>query len=116
MTISFVESRRPKRLIDFLEKVRNYRVEKTCPGIYNITGDVFAIQIIDSRHLSEKDNLWLKNLNDELDKNAINKVITEIEKQGKTVSLGAYWDVVNRANAELFEEVLKMRSPTFKQM
>ena len=60
--------------------------------------------------------MWLKNLSDELDKIAINKVITEIEKQEKTVSLGAYWDVVNRANAELFKEVLKMRAPTFKQM
>ena len=116
ITVSFVESRRPKRLIGFLEKVRNYRVEKTGPGIYNVKGDVFAIQIIDSRHLSDKDNLWLKNLNNGLDRNAINKVITEIENQGKAAGLGAYWDVVNRANAEIFEEVLKMRAPTFKQM
>jgi len=67
-------------------------------------------------HLSNYENLWLKNLNRELDKKAINKVITEIKKQARTVSLGAYWDVVNRANAGLFKEVLEMRAPTFQQL
>jgi len=116
ITISFIESRHPKRLIDFLEEVRNYTVEKTSPGLYTVKGDVFAIQIIDSRHLSDDENLWLKNLNVKLDKNAIDKVMYEIEKLGETVSLGAYIDVVNRANAGLFKEVLGMRAPTFKQM
>ena len=116
ISISFVESRYPKKLIDFLEKVRKFKVEKTSSGIYNVKGDIFAIQIIDSLNLTDYENLWLKNLSNELDENAINKVISEIEKQEKTVSLGAYWDVVNRANAGLFEEVLKMRAPTFKQM
>jgi len=116
MTISFIESRYPRKLIGFLKKVRNYMVEKTSPGIYTVKGDVFAIQIIDVRHLSGNENLWLKNLRGKLGTKAINKVIAELEKQDKTVSLGAYMDAVNRANAGLFKEVLEMRAPTFKQM
>jgi len=50
ITISFVESRYPRKLIDFLEKARNYTVEKTGSGIYTVKGDVFAIQIIGGRH------------------------------------------------------------------
>jgi len=91
-------------------------VEKNSPGIYTVKGDVFAIQIIDVRHLSDNENLWLKNLRGKLGPKAINKVIAELEKQDKTVSLGAYMDVVNRANSGSFKEVLEMRAPTFKQM
>ena len=40
ISITFVESRYPKKLIDFLRKERNYRVEKTSPGIYTVKGDV----------------------------------------------------------------------------
>jgi len=116
VTISFIESRFPRKLISFLEKGRHYTVEKTSPGIYTVKGDVFAIQIIDVRHLSDNENLWLKNLRGKLGTKEIKKVITELEKQDKTVSLGAYMDVVNRANAGSFKEVLEMRAPTFKQM
>jgi len=116
MTITFIESRFPRKLIGFLKKIRNYTVEKTSPGIYTVKGDVFAIQIIDVRHLSDNENLWLKNLRSKLGTKAITKVIAELEKQDKTVSLGAYMDVVNRANAGIFKEVLEMRAPTFKQM
>ena len=34
LTITFVESRYPKNLINHLEKTRGYSVEKTGPGIY----------------------------------------------------------------------------------
>jgi hypothetical protein len=116
ITISFVESRYPKKLIDFLKRARNYSVEKSSSGVYTIKGDVFAIQIIDSRHLSEVENLWLKNLSAKLDIRAVNKVITVINNHDKTVSLEAYIDVISRANAGLFEEAMEMRAPTLKQM
>ena len=51
LTISFVESHRPDRLIEHLEKVRGYTVEESGHGIYNVIGDIFPIQVIDSRHL-----------------------------------------------------------------
>jgi hypothetical protein len=109
ITISFVGSRYSKKLIDFLEKTRNYKVEKTSPGIYNVTGDVFAIQIIDSRHLSDDENLWLKSLSGKLNPNAISKVFNEIKKQEETVSLDAYMDVISQANTGFFEEAIEMR-------
>jgi len=119
ITISFVESRYPRKLIVFLEKIRNYKVEKTNSGIYTVKGDIFAIQIIDSRHLSDDENLWLKSLSEQLDNNAIGKVISEIKKQDKTVNIEAYIDVISRANTGLFEEAIKMRrkkSLSFKEI
>ena len=109
ITISFVESRYPKKLIDFLLKVRKYKVEKNNPGIYTVKGDVFAIQIIDTRHLSDYENLWLKSLNGKLDTNAINKIVNEIKRQDKAVNIDAYIDVLSRVNNNYFEEAIEMR-------
>jgi hypothetical protein len=109
MTISFIESRYPQKLIDFLEKVRNYKVENINPGIYTVKGDVIAIQIIDTRHLSDDDNLWLKSLSGKLDINAINKVVNEIRKQDKAVNIDAFIDVLSRVNNNYFEEAIEMR-------
>ena len=52
LTLSFVESRYPEKLLDHLRDERNYSVAETGPGIYNISGDILPIQIIDSRKLS----------------------------------------------------------------
>jgi hypothetical protein len=116
ITISFVESRYPRKLIKFLRKVRKCTVEQTSPGIYTVEGDVFGIQIIDSRHLPEDESLWLKNLRGNLTAQIMGKVLTEMGKQHKTMSLGAYLEVISQANSGLFEEVLEMQAPTLKQM
>jgi hypothetical protein len=116
ITISFIESWYPKKLISYLKVVRKYTVEKTDEGIYTIQGDAFAMQIIDSRYLSNKENLWLKNLRGKLEAKTIDRVITEAEKQDKIVNLGAYIDVLSRANEKKFREVLKMRAPTLKEI
>ena len=59
MTISLVESRYPQKLIEHLERVRGYAVEEIRPGIYNVRGDIFPIQLVDIRRLPGDENLWL---------------------------------------------------------
>jgi hypothetical protein len=116
ITISFVESRYPRKLIGFLRKVRKFTVEKTSPGIYTIQGDVFGIQIIDSRYLPDNESLWLKSLRGDLNADVIRKIKTEMEKQDKSIGLSAYMDTVFRANAEVFKGVMEMRAPTLKEI
>jgi hypothetical protein len=62
ITISFVESRKPQKLIKHLKEIRKYRVEERGAGIYVVEGDIMPIQIIDNRELSAGENLWLKGL------------------------------------------------------
>ena len=107
MTITFIESRYPKKLIDFLVNVRKYAVEKTAPGIYYIKGDVFLMQIINNRRLSDSENLWLKNLRDNLNNSEAEKVTAGINLVDKN-AIKAYIDVVYRANLDIFMEVMKM--------
>ena len=109
LSITFVESYYPRDLLIHLEKERGYEVEEKWPGIYIIKGDIIPIQIIDNRNLSEEENIWIKNLDIELDKQRILNVTTEIHRQqSKAARLKAYLDILIRANEEKFEEALKM--------
>jgi hypothetical protein len=101
---------------------RGYTVEETNPGIYTVSGDILPIQIIDNRRLSAEENLWLKDLDNQLDVAEINRepppsggaakvphrISGEIERLGKTVRVGAYLDAIGRANPEKIEEALRM--------
>jgi hypothetical protein len=108
LTLTFVESRYPRDLIAHLEAVKNYTVEETQPGIYTVSGDTIPIQIINSAQLSEKENLWLKDLSGSLDIAGVLKISAEVERRGKTADLAAYFDVIGRANWQTIKEAIKM--------
>jgi hypothetical protein len=48
------------------------------------------IQIIESKKLSEHENIWLKNLSNELNTSGLARLTEEIYRQGKAAELGAY--------------------------
>jgi hypothetical protein len=82
-----------------LGKVRGYCVEEKSPGIYTVIGDIIPIQIIDSRKLSEEENIWLKDLDNELDVSRINRLTVEIEPPPRKRVLwqsGPDWGVCRR--------------------
>jgi len=108
LTISFVESHRPDRLIEHLQTVRGYTVEESSDGIYTVTGDVFPIQVIDNRRLPEGENLWLKNLSNKLDMPAMQRIGDAAERQGKGARLRAYLAAIIKANPLAIREVIKM--------
>ena len=108
MTISFVLSRNPVKLLRHLKKIRSYIVEETIPGIYNVIGDILPIQIIDSSRLPDDENLWLKSLRKRLDSRTVIHLSNEIARQGKTACIQTYIDVISRANVHAIREAIKM--------
>jgi hypothetical protein len=108
MTISFVGSRYPRKLMKHLEEERGYGVEKRGPGIYSIRGDVMAVQVIDSRELPEEENLWLRDLDDHLEAGTMERVQGEVLRRGKAARLDAYLYAIMRANAGVLEEAMRM--------
>ena len=109
LTLSFIESRYPEKLLDHLRDERKYLVAETGPGIYNVSGDILPIQIIDSRKLSADENLWLKNLSNEHDCFTIVQVGREISRQGKAARLAAYLYALTKANPAAAKEAIKMK-------
>jgi len=112
LTVSFIESYYPQKLLDHLKNERNYTVAETSPGIYTISGDILPIQIIDNRRLSAEENLWLKNLSKELGYTAITQVGKEINRQGKAARIAAYWNAIMQANPTAIQEAIEMRKYT----
>jgi len=108
LTISFVESRYPRNMLVHLKKIRGYRVEETSPGIYTVNGDILPIQVIDSRRLSEDENLWLKSLSNRLDSLAVLKINEEAKRQDKATRIQAYMSAIAKANFLAIEEAMNM--------
>jgi hypothetical protein len=108
LTLTFVGSRYPRELLKHFRERRGYAVEERWPGIYNISGDVFAIQVIDSRRLSEEENVWLRSLDNRLKARELRRIADEVDRQGKAARTGAYFDVVMRANKKRLLEEIKM--------
>jgi len=111
LTVSFVESRYPEKLIRHLTAVRGYNVEENSPGIYTVKGDILPVQIIDSRRLSADENLWLKSLTNNLDPFSIMRINNEVVRHDKTVNVKMYLNVIAKANYYALEEAMEMREP-----
>jgi len=78
ITLTFVENRRPRKLIRYLTGTRGYTAEETSPGIYLVSGDYLPIQIIESGKLSERENLWLRSLAKDLQAVSAGSIIDEV--------------------------------------
>jgi len=109
MTLTFVESRKPRNLLKYLREKRGFAVEKKRPGFYSVDGDFLPIQIIDSRELSADENLWLKGLSDTLGPGDWLKMLAGAARfDGKHGPLAAYLDVLMRANGKSLMEAYEM--------
>jgi hypothetical protein len=108
LTISFVQSRYPRKLLKHLQDERGYTIAETAEGIYTVKGDILPIQIIDSRKLPAAENLWLQSLRDNLNSVEITRISEEIIRQKKTARIAAYRNVITEANTESIQEAMEM--------
>jgi hypothetical protein len=108
LTLSFIESRYPRKLLDYLKNERGFTIAETGAGIYTVSGDVLAVQVIDSSRLPAEENLWLKNLTDKLDYPAFSRLSREINPQGKGARIGPHLQVIAQANPGIKKKKKKM--------
>lgn len=106
LTISFVSEKFPRKLVWHLRTVKNYQVTLKEPGIYHVEGDIIPIQIIVTRQLSDKENLWLRSLTNNLTETRHAKRLME-DYLGHTDNnlYQSVLDIIVRANHRTFEEV-----------
>lgn len=67
LTISLVSECCPRKLICHLRKELGYQVFEAEEGIYQVTGNRIPIQIIVTRQLTRRQNLWLRSLTAQLE-------------------------------------------------
>lgn len=108
ITITFVCSHYPQKLVKYL-RVHARTVIKQSKGIYLISDNEFLIQLIVTSRLPEEENLWLRNLTDDLRENETAvKLIQEFGKHEKEESYQAVMNLIVKANEERFLEVDNM--------
>jgi hypothetical protein len=110
ISLSFVVSQYPKNLMKYFEKDLGYRVTEEERGIYYVKGDKLRIQIIDSRQVSEEENLYVRGLNMDLHKNQGDSILKELEPRTGEACVRAYLHVMFRGNPQLLKEERVMRS------
>ena len=103
VTITFVSHGYPKSMVQKLVNTLGYKIQKQEDGIYYITGDVVPIQLIVTSKLSEKNNLWLKNLTNKLKAKEIPSLIEDYEKHKNNKLYDAILDVIIQANMDEWE-------------
>ena len=115
MTLTFVETRHPQKLIEHLMKERKYEVEEREAGIYRVSGDIMPIQLIESKRLSKASNLWLKSLGMGLSGERVREVLLASRRYKERLGVGAYLYALAAGNAEAMKEVGKMAEQTLEE-
>jgi hypothetical protein len=116
-TISFIADSRPRKLLRHLKEVFGFTVREAWPGIYYIDGDIFAVQIIESKRLRDEDGgIWLKTLRRGLNSARIWEIMEVGRKLPEGTASGAYFDVLLRANARGFKEAMPMADLTIDEV
>jgi hypothetical protein len=121
MTMTFVSYRHPVKLIKHLKDAGS-AIEQRYPGILYVTGPLTAIptQLIVSRKLDEDENLWLRNLSNELKRENARKVLDEgLSSLEDKAKMRAYIDILMRSNSVMGEEAERMartRNRSFEEI
>lgn len=109
LTITFVCNKFPLKLVNHLIEIRGFTIEKVGDGIYYISKDIIPIQLLVTSELSEKVNLWLRSLTNDLNSvDTIEKLSKEYGKHQYDELYKSMMNIITRANKEKFKEVTGM--------
>lgn len=101
ITVTLVRQRYPSKLIKYLRN-RGCSVDRIYPGVYYVTGNVlFAVQIIVSKELGYKENIWLRSLCNDITRDTYRELldsIEELDERKKELYGDAVLQVVTVAN------------------
>ena len=86
---------------------RNLTVEYQGKGIHYVIGDIYPIQILEIKRLSD-DNIFLKNLRRNLTSVEMKKTLHALEDAGVTDKRDVYLACIIDINWEIFREVMSM--------
>lgn len=117
VTISFVSSHYPRKVIRHLERELHLHVQKQGSGIYYAYGDWFPIQFIITSGLPEELNFWLHNLTNNLKKVEEAEKILRAYKDCQDDNLHqSMMNIIVNANKEIFKEARGMCQALYELM
>ena len=117
LTITFVSTNYPRKLIRHLREIRKYQIHKVEKGIYYVYGDQILIQILVISQLDPSENLWLRSLTNNLhERQMTSKLIDEYRKHEKNILYQSMMDVIVRANTQQFNREDKKMCEALREL
>jgi len=83
-------------------------VQNSENGIHIITGDIVPIQILESKNLSEEENLFLRNLRSNLSGADMQKTLETYKERKPLDDKNVFLDRLIKANTNAFMEAMNM--------
>ena len=108
ITISFVCNPHSRKLFNYLENERNLTVREVMDGIYYVEGDVFKIQVLECKKLSEKENLFLRSLRKDLTPIELENLFEQSKKYEDRDLFKAFLARIVEANVKVIKEAMRM--------
>lgn len=117
LTITFICNHFPRRMVQHLKEFRRLDIIHVEAGIYYITGDAFPIQLLVTRELDPKENLWLQSLRNNMSKpEEIETLLKEYETKKSSKLYQAAMEVITRANWDAVKEVKETMCEALKEL
>ena len=117
LTITFICNHFPRKMVQHLKEFRGLNIIHVEAGIYYITGDAFPIQLLVTRELDPKENLWLQSLRNNMSKpEEIKTLLKEYETKKSSKLYQAAMEVITRANWDAVKEVKETMCEALKEL
>ena len=117
LTITFICNHFPRKMIQHLKDFRVLDAVPIDAGIYYITGDAFPIQLLVTKELDPKENLWLQSLRNNMSEpDEIETLLREYEIKKSSKLYQAAMDVITRANLVAVKEVKTNMCEALKEL
>lgn len=117
LTITFICNHFPRKMVQHLNEFRGLNIIHVEAGIYYITGDAFPIQLLVTRELDPKENLWLQSLRNNMSKpEEIETLLKEYETKKSSKLYQAAMEVITRANWDAVKEVKETMCEALKEL
>ena len=117
LTITFICNHFPRKMVQHLKEFRGLNIIHVEAGIYYITGDAFPIQLLVTRELDPKENLWLQSLRNNMSEpEEIETLLKEYETKKSSKLYQAAMEVITRANWDAVKEVKETMCEALKEL
>ncbi|MHC6203024.1 hypothetical protein ACYULU_07505, partial [Breznakiellaceae bacterium SP9] len=116
MTLNFVLNRHPRTVLEHIAEVCHYKATETGKGIYMVKFPLFPIQIIETKLLSEEENIWLRDLRNNLDVKEMGNVLQESNPRLKRPYISSYLEALVNSNIGIMEELKMQQTQALKDV
>lgn len=104
ITVTMVCHNVPRKLLRHLQQDIGLNVEQTEPGIYYVYGERIPVQIIVTRQLNDKENLWLRSLTNKIkDQDEAEQILRAYVANQNNHLYESVMNIITSANRERFE-------------